>query len=161
MKNETLKYISKDVISLHEIMVEVDNIIFGYYRINISSYPTIASLAISIFRSNFLENDNILVKSNAKLELAIRNSYYGGRTEVFKPKGYHLYSYDFNSLYPYAMLQDIPVGQPTFSLIKDLSKIFGFVKVKVTSPDNIFVPILPCKVKTNFGDTKLVFPIGS
>lgn len=32
-----------------------------------------------------------------------------------------------NSQYPRAMLNDMPVGNPTLSLEKDLNKIFGFV----------------------------------
>lgn len=161
MKNETLKYLSKDIISLHQILVEMDKIIFSNYRINITSHPTIASLAFTILRSNFLSDNNLLPKSKGELENALRSAYFGGRTEVFKPLGYYLYAYDFNSLYPYAMLQDMPVGEPTFSLVKDLSKIFGFVKVKVTSPDNIYIPVLPCRVKTKAGDYKLLFPVGT
>lgn len=161
MREETLKYLSKDLISLHQILVEMDKIIFSNYRINITSHPTIASLAFAILRSNFLNDNKLLPKSKGEVENAIRSAYFGGRTEVFKPLGYMLYSYDFNSLYPYAMLQDMPVGEPTFSLVKDLSKIFGFVKVKVTSPANIYIPVLPCRVKSKGGDYKLLFPVGS
>ena len=160
MKDETLKYLSKDLISLYQILEKMDRIIYSNYRINITSHVTIASLALRILRSNYLEASNLLPKSKGELEIAIRSSYFGGRCEVFKPKGYNLFCYDFNSLYPYAMLQDMPVGQPTFTLNKDLSKIFGFIKVKVTSPDNLYTPVLPCKVDS--GDTyKLIFPLGS
>lgn len=161
MREETLKYLSKDIISLYQILVKMDKIIFSNYRINITSHPTIASLAFAILRSNFLSSNNLLPKSKGEIENAIRSAYFGGRTEVFKPLGYNLYSYDFNSLYPYAMLKDMPVGSPTFSLIKDLSKIFGYVYVKVTSPANIYIPVLPCRVKSKGGDTKLLFPVGS
>lgn len=85
----------------------------------------------------------------------------GGRNEVFTPivHGYH--AFDYNSLYPSAMLKDLPVGEPTFSLTKDITKIFGFVKVKVTAPDNIKIPVLPTKIITKGGDEKLVFPCGT
>ncbi|OTA50165.1 hypothetical protein K449DRAFT_427466 [Hypoxylon sp. EC38] len=88
-----------------------------------------------IFPYTFVNKDNLNYEGS--LEVAIRSAYYGGRCEVFKPYGNNLNAYDFNSLYPYAMLQDLPVGQPTYSLIKDLSKIFGYVKVKITSPDEV------------------------
>lgn len=78
---------------------------------------------------------------------------------MFRPVGYGLHGYDFNSLYPAAMLRDLPVGNPVFSLIKDIDKIFGFVKVKV-SVDNVKIPVLPVRVQTKSGDTKLVFPCG-
>ena len=162
LRCETLNYLSKDLISLYQILVKMDNIIYSNYRINITSHITIASLAIKILRSNFLKSSRLLPKSKGEIEFAIRSSYYGGRCEVFKPFGHFLMAYDFNSLYPYAMLQDMPVGQPTFSLTQDLSKIFGFIKVKVTSPDNLYVPVLPCKVKNPDGVShKLIFPLGS
>ena len=160
MKDETLKYLSKDIICLYQILEKMDNIIFSNYRLNITSYITISSLSLAIFRRspNFLKDNDLLPKSKGSLEKAIRSAYYGGRCEVFKPYGYNLNAYDFNSLYPYAMLQDLPVGQPTYSLNKDLSKIFGFVKVKVTSPDNINIPVLPCGIKSKDEDFKLCFP---
>ena len=161
MKEETLKYLTKYIICLHQMLIKIDHIIFSNYRLNITSYITISSLSIAILRSNFLKNDNVLPKSKGSLEKAIRSAYFGGRCEIFKPFGYNLNGYDFNSLYPYAMLKDLPVGQPTYSLIKDLDKIFGYVKVKVTSPDNIYIPVLPCRVKSKFGDYKLCFPSGT
>ena len=161
VKDETLKYLIKDLISLYQVLMEVDKIIFSNYRINITAHPTIASLSISILRSNFLKDNNLLPKSKGELEEAIRMAYYGGRVEVIKPQGKYLYCYDYNGLYSYSMLQDMPVGQPTFSLYRDLSKIFGFVKVKVKSPEGIYVPVLPCKIKTKSGDEKLIFPVGS
>ena len=160
LKQETLNYLSKDLISLHQILVKMDSIIFSNYRINITSHRTIASLSIANYRSNFLKCDELLPKSKGELEVAIRSSYYGGRCEVFKPFGNNLYYYDKNSLYPSAMLQDMPVGQPTYSLIKDIYKIFGFVKVKVTTPDNLYIPVLPCRINTDKG-FKLFFPLGS
>jgi len=54
------------------------------------------------------------------------------------------------------MLKPMPIGQPTFSLCKDLSKIFGFVKATITTTgDNI--PVLPCRIMRN-NTSKLVFP---
>lgn len=160
LKDETLKYLSKDIISLYEIIGKMDEIVFSNYRINITSLTTIASLSFKIIRSNYLKNDKLLGKCRGELEYAIRESYFGGRCEVFKPYGYNLLSYDFNSLYPFAMMMDLPVGQPTFSLVQDLSKIFGFIKVEVTAPDNLYTPVLPCKIRSNEGD-KLIFPLGS
>ena len=161
MKKETLNYLTKDIISLYQILKKMDDIIYSNYRLNITYFITISALSIAIFRSNFLDDKTFLPRTKGSLDDAIRSAYYGGRCEIFKPYGYNLNAYDFNSLYPYGMLQDLPVGQPIYSLIKDLSKIFGFVKVKVTTPDNIYVPVLPCKVKGKSGDTKLCFPCGT
>jgi len=159
MQEETLKYLEWDLISLYQIVCNMNDILFKKYRINITKYATISGLAMGIYRSNYLKPEYKLANTKGPLEIAIRSAYYGGRTEVFKPFGFNLYSYDYNSLYPTAMLKPMPVGQPIFSLNKDLNKIFGFVKVKVTTPA-INIPILPCKI--NFeGEEKLIFPIGS
>lgn len=46
-----------------------------------------------------------------------------------------MYYYDVNSLDPYAMLMDMPVGMPTHEVGKNLKDIFGMVKAIVTVPD--------------------------
>ena len=38
----------------------------------------------------------------------IKQAYYGGITEVYKPYGENFYYYDVNSLYPFASLNDMP-----------------------------------------------------
>lgn len=103
-----------------------------------NNFNPVNSYGLAILRSNFIKDSNTLTQTKGDIENAIISAYYGGRSEVFKPIGYNLFAYDYNSLYPSAMLKDMPVGNPIFSLTKDLSKIFGFVKVKVTTPDNIY-----------------------
>jgi len=38
----------------------------------------------------------------------IKQAYYGGITEVYKPYGRDLFYYDVNSLYPSVALKDMP-----------------------------------------------------
>ncbi len=162
LRIELEKYLTKDVISLYQILEQMDNIIYKNYRINITTKPTIASLALSILRSNFMDKELQLPKTRGRVEIAIRSAYFGGRNEVFIPIAYGYHAYDYNSLYPSAMLKDLPVGSPTFSLSKDINKIFGFVKVEVTAPDNIEIPVLPVKILTKGRlEEKLVFPCGN
>ena len=62
----------------------------------------------------------------------IKDSYYGGAVDVYKPYGKNVYRYDVNSLYPYIMKNyPMPVGQPTIvdgdssfieTIIKDKTK---------------------------------------
>jgi len=159
MEDETLKYLDKDLICLFQVVNKMSNVIFRKYRINITKYTTISGLAMAIYRSNFLKIEHKLAHTTGSVENAIRSAYFGGRTEVFVPMGDNLVSYDYNSLYPTAMLQPMPVGQPTFSICKDLNKIFGFVKAKITTP-GISIPVLPCRIKIK-GEEKLIFPIGN
>jgi hypothetical protein len=39
-----------------------------------------------------------------------------------------------NSQYPYAMLKDMPLGNPVFTNEKNLDNIFGFVFGKIVPP---------------------------
>lgn len=87
--------------------------------------------------------------------------FFRGRCEVFKSIGYGLFCYDINNLYPYAMLKDMPVASPIYSLQKDINKIFGFVKVKINTPYYIDKPVLPCRITVETGENKLIFPLGS
>jgi len=68
---------------------------------------TISGLAVRIFLEKYYK-DNIPVINKAIIYRDIKQSYYRGITEVYKPCGYNLYYYDVNSLYPYLALQDMP-----------------------------------------------------
>ena len=70
--------------------------------------------------------------------------------------------YDVNSLYPFVMLNDMPLNidkkYSDMSNIK-LEDFFGFCEAEITSPsaaDNIINPLLPYK---HLGKT--IFPFGS
>lgn len=134
MKNETVKYLIKDLISLHQILIKLNNTLFSTYRCNITKHVTISSIAIFIYCSNFLNPETThLTITSGKLENAIRASNFGGRCEIFKPIGENLNYYDFNSLYPSAMLQPLPIGNPVYTLNKNLDHIFGYVYAKITT----------------------------
>ena len=53
--------------------------------------------------------------------------------------------YDSNSHYPAAMLNDMPVGIPRLTDLKDLNQIFGYCYVEVTAPseEELLCAILP------------------
>ncbi len=97
----------------------------------------------------------------------IRNSYYGGRAEVFKPKllphAKKLYSYDVNSLYPWALSQEMPYGkakqydQISWDAIKNEPQ--AFVHALVNAPTNLYIPVLPWRA--NFPDQQTtLYPVG-
>jgi DNA polymerase elongation subunit (family B) len=51
----------------------------------------------------------------SKLHYTIKESYYGGITEVYKPYGKNIHSFDVNSLYPHSMKKyPMPVGKPEY-----------------------------------------------
>lgn len=98
--------------------------VFKSYRVNITKHATISSLAMSIYRSGFMPDGAELTMAKGALEHAIRQAYYGGAVDVYKPYGESLYYYDANSLYPAAMLKPLPVGlgNPPHPLIKQQVK---------------------------------------
>jgi len=90
----------------------------------------------------------------------MRNAYYGGVVEVFKNEGENLKLYDVTSLYPFAMLQDMPTGDMLFSTDSDINNYFGivFVEVDTTNLDPKYsnYPLLPHKI-----DGRMYNPLGS
>ena len=123
---------------------------------DINTIVSVSSLALKIFRTNYLETDiPILTFYNDKF---IRKSYYGGATDYYKAYGENLYYYDINSLYPYAMCNPMP-----YKIIKKynnmdnvkLDDFFGFCLTEIQCPENIDKPMLPLRYKG-----KTIFPKG-
>ena len=91
-----------------------------------------------------------------------RNSFYGGRTEVFKihhlcKKGERIHYLDFISLYPTINKFGIyPVGVPI--VVTDnflpIQEYLGLVKATLLPPRKLFLPVLPVKM-----NGKLYFPL--
>ena len=137
LKHEALKYLESDVLGLLEVMLKFNDKIFNLYSLNITNYVTAPKLAVGIFTSNFMSKSNDLnikmIRGN--VEKDIRNAYYGGNVNVLINKMDKGFYYDMNSQYPYAMLKDMPIGNPTLSNDTDLNNYFGFVYGEITAPD--------------------------
>lgn len=90
-----------------------------------------------------------------------RASYFGGRVEVYRKQGVDLRYYDFNSSYPAAMLEVMPVGEAISIVGEPPAKFLeareftGIVKARVSIPDDCNIPPLPFRVHD-----KLCFPVG-
>lgn len=168
-KSESIKYCELDCVSLHEVLIKFNDIIFNKFNININSALTLPALAMRIYKTQFMPN-NTIYQLLGKAEENIRNSYSGGAVDVYIPhnratldnifkniKGLFikLYYYDVNSLYPYIMAKfDMPIGKPIFfngDIRKYDSNAYGFFYCKITSPDNIKHPLLQRRIKTSNG----------
>jgi len=118
-----------------------------YYNTDITKALTITRLALNVFLAKYysrVENDKTY--SNNKLPLInkqhifnfIKDGYYGGVTEVYKPYGKDLVYLDINSLYPHASLNDLP-GQNIEFLESfedkglDLNNLFGFFYARIST----------------------------
>lgn len=148
---ETLKYLENDLKTLYEVINKYADEIFKKYQINITDHNTISSLSLKIFQSNFYDmSKNTLQTLTGISETQIRHAYRGGMVMVNKREIEKGYLYDVNSLYPYAMLNPMPMGHPELSNDKELNNYFGFVYVEV-SPPNTNIPILPTPIEYKEG----------
>ena len=100
---------------------------------------TLPSLAKNVFRTNYLEEE--IVNIDLNIDKIIRQAYFGGVNEVYKPVIKNGFLYDINSLFPNSMLKEKPKGTPIH--VKgtiDLDDFFGFVNVKIESPKDKKIP---------------------
>lgn len=142
---------------------------------------TAPSTAMLLFRRNFLGRGKTpamvpqhrhFPKCKSKecggcLHAFMRRGYYGGRVEVFRPKGSGLSYFDVNSSYPRAMLESMPAGArvvrkgPEVKSQRDFDRLdlgnVGFVECTVEIPRTCYLPPLPYREEKT---GKLLFPVG-
>ena len=164
-KEESIKYCIIDCITLYEILIKFNQLIFEKFHLNINNYPTLPSLAFANYRCNYLEDD-LIVGLFGEVFNDIKKSYTGGAVDMYIPINNYLekvYCYDVNSLYPFIMKTcDMPIGKATFfegDILKYDIDAFGFFNVEVTTPDNLLHPIIQIHHKTNDG-IRTVAPLG-
>nr|YP_010130200.1 DNA polymerase [Clavaria fumosa]QPZ51102.1 DNA polymerase [Clavaria fumosa] len=156
-----INYGLKDSESLLKALIKAQNIYIKEYGVDIGSIWSTSTLSLKIFRQSFLKMT--ILSLTARLDRFIRKAYYGGATDHYYLKSNEfekVFWYDVNSLYPFAMCNEMPFKPLEF--INDLSKInikdfFGFAFVKVECPKSIKIPLLPYKAETG----EMIFPTGT
>lgn len=106
--SEFRAYADNDSIILYKCMLKASILYMENYEVDISQIVSMSSLSMLIFRKKFL-NVKIPIL-NHKLDEFVRDSYYGGATDYYIKYAKKVYYYDVNSLYPYAMLKDLPLN---------------------------------------------------
>jgi DNA polymerase elongation subunit (family B) len=157
--DELIDYLHYDCIALFEVLQK-------YYNIVGKPKITIASTAFNILQEtkyNGIELKNLLKNFlTIEQENYIRESYKGGRVEVFKRYGDNqLFHYDVNSLYPYVMKnRKYPYGRHKIVVGNDDCKRFiesgklGIIRCDIEI-ENMQYPYL-----AKIHDNKLLFPVG-
>ena len=70
---------------------------------------------MNIYRSIFLKNNFKIPTIFEDSYKDLKNCYFGGMVEAFKPYGENVFIFDVNSLYPYVMSNyTLPTGNCTF-----------------------------------------------
>lgn len=121
---------------------------------------TLASTSMSLFKNKYLDQNYFQPSEEILIEQF--KSYYGGRTEVFKRGYFKDYNYyDFNSLYPSVMVDEVFPNPNTLRITRrnDLHHINNFEGI---SDVDIFVfpckyPILPVRNE----EGRVIFPTGN
>jgi hypothetical protein len=156
------EYVFRDVEIVLKAMDTAQEIA-GSYGVDLKS--TLGSLSIAIWSGPVMQGGNWQCSIPD-----VREAYYGGRVELFRPeaKGNDLYYCDINSLYPSVMCLPFPTAADLwFGLdsledadraIRNLDRsLFGVAKVRMEIPDDVLVAPLPVKRE---GSGEVCFPIG-
>lgn len=151
-----LAYLEQDVNILFEILRKFQMTLRYRYGVQLSNHLTMSSLAFFIFRKNFMGLQDIYRSVSDNINNFLRASFTGGITDVFKPYGEDLEYYDVNSLYPSAMEEFMPIGEPVWDLeaAQNVFEFFGFFDVSVYVPLQ-YAP--PLSIKK---DGELIRPTG-
>ena len=138
------KYLEADVNGLYEAISLVHKKCFDRYHLNMTDFLTLPSFAMAIFSSNYYDEGHEIKVIKGVVESEIRSAYYGGMVQNLAPKEVITKgeAYDMNSQYPNSMLQDMPVGDPTWTDVKDLDQLFGFTYGKVIPPRDLKVLLI-------------------
>jgi hypothetical protein len=147
------------------------------FNIDLNSIHILSTPAIgfNIYRKHFKDQYKLISQMNSTEDAYIRNAFFGGRNEVFKPLCLHeSYYYDINSLYPYIMKTcRMPIGNPIycentyFGADFVLESFYGFLDVLISIDNkNTCLPVLPFKLnfdsKNTIDDTSegIIYPKG-
>lgn len=140
-KNDKIlsEHLKNDCYALYEILNK-------FYEREGYLSNTIAGHALRKFREEFF--NGYFWNTDEKFDEYFRKNYYkGGRVEVYKCYGKNLFYYDVNSLYPYVMLEKMPVGTPIKTKKYQNGKI-GFYKIQLMENYDSLISILCKKTKT-------------
>lgn len=129
------------------------------YDLEITECLTISRLGLNIFLNKYLNDAKLPLINKPNVFKFIKQGYFGGITEVYKPFGEDLNYYDVNSEYPFVAKNPMPGNKVTY--IEDFSgkglnldKLFGFFLCKVVVNTN-YLGLLPIHDEGN-----LILPNG-
>nr|YP_010192417.1 hypothetical protein LK379_mgp35 [Amanita sinensis]QZN08154.1 hypothetical protein [Amanita sinensis] len=161
-KKDLINYCLNDCKALAVIVYKFSLLIFNLYKINVHKYPTLSSLAFAIFRTHYLNNDQLIPKISGTLYKNIQKAYTGGHVDVYKMySNKPVHSYDFVSLYPsFRYNKDFPVGKITHFIgnilneelkytIGDLIKTKAFVRCDIFVDKTLNRPVYQTHLKIN------------
>ena len=128
-----------------------NDIIYKNWKTVIWGLPTLSSLAMNIFRINYLK-DGLIPQISGSIYDFIKEGFMGGACDMYLPshfynwEGKYLYGYDVNSLFPYIMkISKLPCGDIHYfegDLLKERPGKLGFCYCHVEAPKDLKHPFL-------------------
>jgi len=149
------KYCQNDV-NITSIFIKKIEDIVKKYNIDFEKVFSAPSLSLKIFLKKFNKN-KISFNLDLKNKNLVRNSYFGGRCEVYgnpQDKEY-INHFDFSGMYAQCMLESFPYGKGWIIERPNNLSNPGFYYIEYFS--DMFIPVLPHKSKLN---NKLMFTNG-
>lgn len=154
-KKYSIEYCKKDVEIVSKFIKNI-NLILEDIKTDVTKTYSAPSLSLKIFKEKF-NKKNIKLTQNSFIDKYIRDSYYGGRCEVYgNPLELeYIYHFDFSGMYSQCMLQKYCFGK--YKINNNCKSIDqpGFYYIEYYSEINI--PVLP---HHSFINNKLVFTNG-
>lgn len=148
VKEDNLKYLTIDTLSLHQVLAVFQNNMMNQFGIDPIKTFSAPSLSYKIFKLN-VAKFNLIPSADKKLDTAARLCFRGGLNQIYRPyyKG-DCYIYDVNSLYPHMMQsQMMPTGNPVYTTNTNLDELFGISYAEVESPQNMHKPFLMAPIQ--------------
>lgn len=156
-KKYSIEYCMNDVMVTCDFLIKFKKLL-NNFDIDIDSYYSAPSISINIFEKKF-NDKNVKFFMNKKNESVIRNSYFGGRCEVYgNPyEKEFIHYYDFSGMYAQCMMEKFPFGE--LNILRhgkklDINRV-GFHLIEYDS--NMEIPVLPHR---SIYDGKLMFVNG-
>lgn len=147
-KDRIIRYCISDSKCLRNIFIKFRDEIYDLFGVDCLHSLTMSSLSLKIYRTRYYDSkiQQICIPNESK-DRFVRNGYYGGVVELYKPHLINGWHYDVNALYPSVMKDNYyPTGEGTYidkNLLKDIciDSFFGFLEVEVIST-NAYMPFL-------------------
>jgi hypothetical protein len=154
-KDYSIKYCKRDV-EIVCLFIENLNKILKDIKIDLTKSYSAPSLSLKIFREKF-NKKKVKISQNNFIDKHIRNSYFGGRCEVYGNPLHddNIYHFDFSGMYSQCMLEKFCYGRYKINTNSKEIKNPGFYYIEYSS--NMEIPVLP---HHNLVNHKLLFTNG-
>ncbi len=143
---EHIEYAKRDAEALRHSLINYNSAIQKLFNVSIGH--TVAGTAVKAWQKTLPDETIIHYSTDGERENFIRGAYYGGI--VFLTTNEQLENcrtFDINSSYPDVMQKyPMPIGSPSRTN-KYEPNAPAIYQVDIETPDNLIIPILPCRNK--------------